>query len=120
MELVPNLEVKSTAPDEKQGNSSVKAVETEIQKDSGFKSDAHEFAVTEFREAMKSGDIESQKLAERVAESMGASDRYTENPFQGKAEAALYDAFVKGEKKQELQREEARIVLDDSMEMSDD
>lgn len=118
MELTPNIEVKQKVPEIKPENTIIK--EESLNKDTGFISDAHEFAVTEYNEALKTGDADSQKLAEKVAESMGSSEKYPENPFDEKNEKSLREAYERGEKARELQREESRIMLDESIDMGDD
>jgi hypothetical protein len=82
--------------------------------DSAFVSASHEFAVKQYQAAITAEDSSADLAkAERVALSMGLSQRYDKNPFDHETQRELARAFEAGERQQERIRDESRIGKDD-------
>jgi hypothetical protein len=81
--------------------------------ESSFVSASHEYAVKQFEAASGNDDRAEIIKAERVAHSMGFSHRYDKNPFDVETQKELARAYEQGQKQQERQIEESRIVKED-------
>jgi hypothetical protein len=110
----PKAEVEQAVP-AKTSLSDGKTGDTQLGEgqESAFVSASHEYALKQYEAASASEDTSTMAKAEQVAHSMGYSGRYDENPFDGKVQRELAQAFDIGERQKEFALEESRISKDD-------